>query len=195
MKNSEVDFKDMKISQTMSCTEIFQSIGKRQIQALMFHDQMYDLYDFLNLPGFKQWHRHQYMAESKEFLNTKKYFMSTHNKLLNLTSAEQPDSVIPASWYSYTRFDVTSQLVRQHTETSFNDYRCWEEDTKLMYQELSKMLLDTGHVADANMVDSLIADVTSELEALYDTLLRLKATNYDSVYILDIQDSIYKKYK
>ena len=40
----------------MTCEEIFQTINDRQIQALMFHDEMSDLYDFLGLYGFKRWH-------------------------------------------------------------------------------------------------------------------------------------------
>lgn len=40
----------------MTCTEIFQEVGKRQVKALMFHDKMKDLYDFLGLAGFKRWH-------------------------------------------------------------------------------------------------------------------------------------------
>ena len=64
------------------CREIFQRITNRQIEALMFHDKMSDMYNFLGLSGFKRMHECQYFSESAEFKKTKKYFMTNHNMLL-----------------------------------------------------------------------------------------------------------------
>ena len=184
-----------KSTEDMTCTEIFQEIGKRQILALMFHDHMRDLYDFLNLSGFKCWHHHQYMTESEEFLKTKHYFMSTHNKLLNIGDTGQPKEIFPKSWYKYTRIDVTPQLVKQYVEESFNTYKSWEEDTKHMYEDFCKTLKDMGNIADANEVNRLVEDVTCELKMLYKVMLKLRAVGYDVVYILDMQSWLHKKYK
>lgn len=184
----------MKSNKTMCAAEIFQQISKRQVQALMFHDQMYDLFGFLNLKGFRQWHRHQYKTESDQFLNTKEYLMSTCNRLLDISDAGQPKLYIPESWYEYTRFEVTPQLIKQYTELAFNKYKDWEEDTKRIYEEFSKSLLDMGNVADAEMVNCLIKDVTCELNDLYGVLLRLKAVNYDIIYMLDMQPEFLDKY-
>lgn len=185
----------MKLKENVTCTEIFQEIGKRQVLALMFHDSMCDLYNFLNLSGFKRWHEHQYLEESKEFLNTKHYFMSAHNRLLDITNTGQPDLVIPEGWYKYSRFDVTTQTIKQYVESSFDSYRAWEEETKHLYEELSKALFDMGYVADSEMVNQLVKDVSEELKEVYSTLLRLKAANFDIVYTLDIQHEFHKKYK
>lgn len=179
----------------MSYTEIFQEISKRQVLALMFHDSMYDLYDFLNLPGFKCWHKHQYLSESKEYLNTKHYFMSTHNKLLDTNDLDQFKSVIPTNWYGYTRFDLNSQSIKQYVESSFNEYRKWEEDTKKLYEELSQALFDLGYISDSEKANGLIQDVTEELKMIYKIMLKLKAANYDVIYILDMQHWFHKKYK
>ena len=179
----------------MNCTEIFEQIGRRQVLALMFHDHMRDLYDFLNLQGFKCWHHHQYISESEEFLKTKHYFMSTHNKLLDIGDTGQPESVIPDNWYGYTRLDVTPQLMKQYTESSFTSYKNWEEETKKMYQECYTALISRGNVADAEKVKCLIKDVNCELKMLYKIMLKLKASGYDTIYILDMQHWIHKKYK
>ncbi len=181
-------------SEGLTCTEIFQEICKRQVIALMFHDSMCDLYGFLGFSGFKQWHKHQYMEESKEFLDTKQYFMSTHNKLLKV-NAEPPESIIPERWYSYNRFDATPQAIKQHLEVSFDNYRQWEEGTKHLYEDCSKDLFDMGYIADAEKVSQLIQDVSKELDDIYNTILRLKAAGYDLVYALDIQHEFHKKYK
>lgn len=178
----------------MSVTEIFQEISKRQILALMFHDSMYDLYSFLNLPGFKQWHKYQYIEESKEFLETKQYFVDVHNRLLDLDSPGQPKLVVPDSWYDGTRFDVTSQIMKQYIESSFNNYRIWEEESCSIYEACAKELLDMGNVSDYAWVSKLIEDVKTELKEIYKYMLKLRATNYDMPYIMEIQGKLSKQY-
>lgn len=187
----------MKINSTenLSPNDIFRDIVKHQILALMFHDQMRDLYDFLNLSGFRAWHEHQYINESKEFLCTKSYFMKTHNKLLDISDTGQPKIAIPENWYKYNRFDVTSQLLRQYTEISLNEYKVWEEDTKRIYEEYSKALFTMGYIADSEKIQQLIRGVSQELNEIYEVMLKLRSTEYDAVYILDIQDKICKKFK
>lgn len=161
----------------------------------MFHDRMHDLYGFLNLPGFKSWHKHQYLSESEEFLNMKHYFMSTHNKLLNTDDPGQPEMVIPDTWYKYTRLDISPQIIKQYTELSFEEYKTWEEDTKKLYEECSKSLHNMGQIGDAQEVNRLIQDVTEELNDLYEIMIELKSTNYDVIHIFDIQHKLQKKYK
>lgn len=190
---------DMKVEQkstkNLTCTEVFQEIGKRQVLALMFHDHMCDLYSFLNLSGFSCWHKHQYKSESEEFLNTKQYFMSAHNKLLDIGDPGQPEYIIPMSWYDYNRLDLTPQIVRQYTEVSFDEYKNWEEKTKSLYEKYSKVLMEMGNIADAQWINCLVDDVTCELKMIYKVMLKLKATNYDTIYMLDMQHWIHKKYK
>lgn len=185
----------IKSASEMTCTEIFQEISKRQITALMLHDQLKDLYDFLGLPGFKCWHYHQFIQESKGFQKLKHYFVSTHNKLLNHAKTEQPKQLIPDDWYNYTRMDVTPQLRKQYVEMSFEVYKDWEEETKRCYEEYSKALYDMGKTADACRVECLVNDVSCELKQLYKWMIKLKASGYDAGYILDIQSYFHKRYK
>lgn len=121
--------------------------------------------------------------------------MSVHNRLLDINDPGQPDPVIPPTWYNYTRLDINPQLVRQHVESSFDEYRNWEEETKKQLEDYAKALIEMGHIADAEQINRLIQDVSKELQELYSVLVRLKAVDYDIVYILDIQDKIQKKYK
>lgn len=41
-----------------NCKDVFSVINTRQITALMFHDEMADLFDFLGLRGFKRMHEY-----------------------------------------------------------------------------------------------------------------------------------------
>ena len=63
----------------INCKAIFEKVINRQISALMFHDEMADMYDFLGLSGFKRLHEYQYFCESAEYKAIKRYFLNHHN--------------------------------------------------------------------------------------------------------------------
>jgi len=179
----------------MTDEEIFSEISKRQISALMFHDQMADMCEFLNLTGFRCWHEKQYIEESKEMQKTKRYFMSTHNKLIFIDDVEQPQELIPDSWYSYTRLDVDAQILRQHTESGLMAYKIWEETSKRLYEQCAKALLEMGNVCDYAYVEKLIEDVNVELDQIYQRIAKFKSVDYDMTYIMEMQDKLSRKCK
>lgn len=179
----------------MSCSEIFQEINKRQIIALMFHDELADLYDFLGMNGFKRMHEYQYFAESAEHRGLKRYYINHHNKLLPEVDIHYDKELARLDWYRYSRMDVTSQAKKQTIESTFEKYNKWETETKQFYEDCAKKLFDMNMLADFNKVNDLIKDVDDELKRLDRLLLSLKACNFNEVYILSIQDGLHDKYK
>lgn len=177
----------------MSCHDIFREINDRMIVALMFHDQMADMYDFLGLNGFKRMHEYQHLSESAERRGLKRYYINHHNKLLIGGHVSDPD-VIPDEWVKYKRHEVSPQVRKQSVEKSFDMYRHWEHETKECYEKYAKALFDMGHVADAHKVECLVCDVDMELKCIDRMILSLRAVAYNEVYIVTIQDVIHEKY-
>ena len=186
--------KEEEKGRSKDCREIFTKIISRQIEALMFHDKMSDLYSFLGLSGFKRMHEYQYFAESAEFKETKKYFMKHHNMLLEENQIEAK-KYIPSDWLNYDRFDVTPQIKRQYTEKTFEEYKNWEKQTKWLYESLYQELMQAGAVEDAWFVEDLICDVSCELKCLEKICIKLKSTDFNMMYIYEIQSDIHEKYK
>lgn len=178
----------------MTSEDIFGAIHDRQISALMFHSQMADLFDFLGLMGFKRMHEYQYLAESAEHRGLCRYYTNHHNKLL-VGEHPQGPKVIPLEWGQYTRFDVTPQVRKQAVEKAFNEYREWESDTKKIYSEYSKALMNLGCVADALKINEYIKDVDQELKHLDRMLIKLKAISFDAVGIMDMQEGLHEHYR
>ena len=102
---------------------------------------------------------------------------------------------IPKDWINYSRFDVNSQLRRQYVEKSMAEYCDWEKETKCCLECWAKELLDMGMVADFEIVGKLVSDVGKELKCLERLVLKLKAVDFDPVYIVEAQPEIHKKYK
>jgi hypothetical protein len=55
--------------------------------------------------------------------------------------------------------------------------------------------LNNGNISDFAWVQKLVEDVQTELRDIYGCMLKLRYSNYDSVFILDLQKEIRKKYK
>ena len=177
-----------------TCVEIYRLIGSRQITALMFHDAMADLFDFLGLQGFKRMHEYQYIVESAEHRALKRYYLNHHGKLLPDTEVS-PVSVIPSDWYKYTRMDVTSSIRKQAVKTAFEQCYEWESETKELYSTAAVYLMNWHKVADFNKINGLLMDVDKELKRLERLIIRMSSVDYDPVYVDTLQGEYHEKYK
>lgn len=177
-----------------SCRDIYSAINSRQIKALMFHDQMADYFRFIGLEGFSWMHEYQHLAESMERRKVKQYYLKHHNKLLSDDEVD-PVDVIPNGWYQYTRMDVTPQVRQQAIQKAMTEYRDWEAGTKEFLQHCAAYLMGWRKIADFEQVEELIEDVDEELRCLDSLCLKLKAVDYDPVYIIEMQREYCDKYK
>lgn len=177
-----------------NCREVFSTINSRQITALMFHDEMADLFDFLGLRGFKRMHEYQYLVESAEHRALKRYYLNHHNALL-IEEDLEPIDVIPDDWYQYTRMDVTPAVRKQSVQRAMEQYREWESDTKKLYEKCCAYLVAWQNIADFNKVNDLVQDVDMELKYLERLCIELKAVEYDCSYIEILQDKYHEKYE
>lgn len=177
-----------------SCAEAYAVVNSRQITALMLHDDMADLFDFLGLHGFKRMHEYQYLMESAEHRALKRYYINHHNMLLPENELT-PVSVIPKDWVNHTRMEVTPSVRKQYTKMAMEEYHKWESETKDIYNKMAYYLMDWQKVADFNKINCLIADVDMELKYLQRLCIELKAVDYDPSYLLVIQDKYHEMYK
>lgn len=177
-----------------SYKEIYREIQTRQIIALMFHDSMADMFDFLGLKGFKRMHEYQYLAESLEHRALKRYYINHHGMLISEGDIDDVE-VIPYDWYQYTRMDVTPAVRKQAIQKAMEQYRTWETDTKAFYEKCASYLLAWQKIADFNTVNDLIKDVDKELKQLERLCIELSSVDYDDSYVAEIQSTLHKKYK
>lgn len=177
-----------------SCKEIFAAVNRRQITALMFHDDMADLFDFLGLRGFKRMHEYQFFEESAEHRALKRYYLNHHGELIPEEELDRFE-VIPSDWYKYTRMDVSAPVRKQAVQRAMEQYHDWESETKELYEACAKYLLDWGAIADFNKICDLVKDVDMELKYLERLCIELKSVDYSAEYIGVMQDKYHEAYK
>lgn len=174
--------------------EVFNRINQRMIKAIMFHEQMADYFDFLDMCGLKRWHEYQYLKENAELRGLHRYSI---NHLARIISNDDVGATnyIPASWYNATRMQVDNSTRRQAVKDAFEKWYDWEKETKEFLETQFKMLTDNSKIAEANKINSLIKEVDKELKKVMRKMLEYKAVDYDLSYIMFQQEDMHDHFK
>lgn len=164
------------------------------IEGLMIHEELANYYDFLGLEGYKRCHEYHYIMETLNYRSLCRYFINHHNMLIPDTKVDTPD-VIPESWYSHTRDDVDSATKKNAVKSGLVKWVTWERETKKLYEQMYKELMEIGEVASAMKIKEFICDVDCELKKAERYWLNKEAIGYDMVQIIDEQKRKHDKYK
>ena len=178
----------------MTVEEIFSNISSHQILGLMVHTQLADYYDFLGLEGYKRCHEYHALKETCNYRGISRYFINHYNKLIPEQKIEDPE-MIPQSWYNYTRQDVDNGTKRSAVKTALDKWVDWEKDTKELYEQMYKELMELDEVAGACKVKELICEVDEELKKAERYQLNKMMTEYNLSDIVHEQARKHKKYK
>ena len=123
-----------------------------------------------------------------------RYFINHHSMLIPDTRIETP-SVIPESWYSHVREDVDSATKKNGVKAGLQKWVQWERDTKKLYEQMYKELMDIDEVASAMKIKCFIEDVDCELKKAERYWLNKEAIGYDMTAIIEEQGKKHKKYQ
>lgn len=170
----------------MTVEEIFSSIASHMLKGMMIHEQFANYYDFLGLPGYKECHEYHFLEETLSYRSLMSYYIAHHNKLIPDARIETP-KMIPDLWYKHVRRDVDTTTRIGAVKMGLEKWVEWETETKKLYEDSYKCLMEQGDVASAIFVYGLIKDVDDELATAEEYLLDKEATNYDMTHIMDEQ--------
>lgn len=174
--------------------DVFNSIAKRQTTNVMKHLQLADMFDFLNLRGEKRQQEYHAFEEWAELRATHRYAINHLYRLIDDKGVEIP-ALIPASWFTATKKDVSNDNRRQYTKMAYEEWQKWETETKAFYEQCFKTLTDNAKIAEANKVNELIKDVDEELKYLSREFLELKTVDFALDFILLKQDEKHNYYE
>lgn len=178
----------------MTVEDIFSGIVLHQIGGMMFHDQMAQFFDFLNLHGFKRMHEYHYKCESKKMRDVERFYINHAQKLLPENRVEDPKA-LPQSWRSYSRMNIDTNNKRRAVKDGFSKWVDWEHKTLDLYSKYYSELMNMGEIQYALKVQELVKDVFHELKKAERLYIMLENCDYDMVYLAEIQPEYHKKYK
>lgn len=178
----------------LTSDEIFKKINDHMIKGIVFHAEMADYFDFLNLHGFKRLHEYRYLKESCEMRGLHRYYVNHFEKLLPESSGDMP-AVIPKGWIGYIRSDVGSDAKKDYVKQAFETWYNWELSTKDIMEVAYTELCEIGEIAAACKIKELLMDADQCAKKASRMKLKLQSINYDMPTIALMQDDIHKKYK
>lgn len=164
------------------------------IKGIMFHEQMANYYDFLGLEGYKRCHEYHMFKEMCSYRSLYRYFINHHDMLIPDERIENPEA-IPASWFKYERQDVDAGTKKSAVRSGLVAWVDWERDTKTMYEDMYKELMELGEVASAFKIKELVCEVDQELKKAERYLLNKELIGYDLIAIVEEQKSKHRKYE
>lgn len=177
----------------MNAEEIFSKINGHMIEGIMYHDQMAQYYDFLDLHGYKRQHEYHMLCETVARRALLRYYINHFNRLLPEISVVDPEA-IPNGWRGYKRQDVDAGTKKRAIREGHAGWRDWEYATKRMYEQSYKDLCDIGEIAAARKVCQLVEDVDMELKSVDREQIELASIDYDLPSIYLCQGEIHEKY-
>lgn len=177
----------------MTVEEIYGEIGAHMIKGMMLHEQLANYYDFLGLKGYKRCHEYHYLQETCAYRGVCRYFINHHSKLIPYKEVEDP-KIIPSNWYNYSRQDVDASTKRNGVRTGLTSWVNWERETKILYEQMYKELINIDEVASAMKIKELLCDVDHELKMAERYWLDKEAVGYDMSVIIEEQSRKHDKY-
>lgn len=173
---------------------IYRQLDDRMHEAICFHSQLADYFCFLGLQGFKRMAEYQYMKECAALRKMHRRYIDMHHMILPMSECDTPD-IIPGDWHRYTTHDIDDTVIPKFVRMALKQYYEWEHETKELYQELSRKLMDLGLVADHEYIKELLVDVEKECKKAMHLYESLNGTGYDVNAIHQMQDKYHEKYK
>lgn len=178
----------------MTVEEIFAKLKRHSIKGIMFHAQMADYFDFLNLYGYRRMHEHRYTEESINLLCLSKHYINQYNRLIPEERVDDP-RVIPDNWYSHERANVIQSERKTFIMQAFDKWYNWEIETKNLYQEAYSELCKLNEMTSAGIVKNMLMSTEKELKDACKMKLTLRMTDYDMPTIYLCQEELSKKYE
>ena len=178
----------------MNVADVFKTISAHMIKGFMMHEQLADYFDFLNLHGYKACHEYHAQAEYRSLRRLHDFYINTYNKLIPEEKIQNP-SVIPDSWYRYSRQDVDTKTKRQAVKDATEQWIAWETEARDTAITMAHELTAIGDDLASAYVLNLAEDAARELRWAQKKHIDFLAADYDIGFILGQQDRYHEWYK
>ena len=167
---------------------LMKKLYDHQMDGIIFHFQMIDMYDFLHLKGFRKWQEAMVKEEIEGTAETQHHINKSHHKLLPPYQKVYENNIIPNSWYEQSSMNISKEDIVRETKRSLHEYLNWEKGTLDMLAELSKELIEHEAYSEYMDVREISEHVAGEIHYIECLMIELESVGYDAVYIQKLQN-------
>jgi uncharacterized protein YecT (DUF1311 family) len=159
---------------------------------MMFHNEMADYFDFLNMHGFKRMHENAFLSDSKNVRVLDRYFINHYEKMPE-TGAKEAKTAISSGWYDVTRTETDENSKRRAIRNAFTAWLEFEEETCKALNSVYETLEDNADAAAAHVIEKMIHCIDKRLKRLKRLIDAAQDVNFDLSYLYLIQPKLHRK--
>ena len=170
--------------------QVLQDVYNHQMDGIVYHSSLVDMYDFLHLKGMRKWQKNQLKHEMKCAQKIQHHFIKHHHMLLKPYVTEKPKSAIPDSWYSVDSMDLSASDIIKEAKKSLGYLIEWEEGTCEFLRKQAMILMEHDAFDEYLLVKEMMSHVAAEKHYIESLMMELESVNYDPVYLRRVQERL-----
>lgn len=182
------------IDKNMSCKEIMIEIAKRKLKGVMAHADMADIFNLMNLHGFKRKHEFQSLKENAELISLKRWITERYKIIPNLKNSSIDINPLGIKDKG-TRDNISRENKMKVTKELFKTLVDWETETLEMLEKAYSILVEKESIADSIKVSKLISDTDKELKYYSRDWVKYEDIGWDLTLITYDQNNLHEIYK
>lgn len=176
----------------MAVQEIFTKLANRMIGAIMIHTQLSQLFVFVDLLGDARKQDNQLQEETHGYSELNKYYAQHHHNILFADNPPQID-ILNLNILKKPNDELTPEDKVRLIQHGLREWITWEQNSKVLYEDAYRELIDLSEVASAEFIMRYVRDVDEELKTA-EMLYRVRdAVDWDLGVIYDKQARLGKR--
>ena len=175
----------------MPMHEIFKKLSNRMVGAMMIHTQLTELFNFIDLETDAKRQKKQLHEESDGLLKLEKYAAQHHHILITSDNPPQVD-ILNLNILKQPNDKLSPDNKIYLIQYAMKEWIEWEKESKIIYEDAYRNLVDMSEIAAADFVLQYVKDVDKELRDA-ELLYRVRdAIDWDLPTIYDKQARLSK---
>lgn len=171
--------------------EIFKKLSNRMVGAMMIHTQLTELFNFIDLESDAKRQKKQLHEETDGLLKLEKYAAQHHHILITSDNPPQVD-ILNLGMLKQPNDELSPDNKIYLIQYALKEWIEWEKESKIMYEDAYRHLVDMSEIAAAEFVLRFVKDVDKELRDA-ELLYRVRdAIDWDLPTIYDKQARLEK---
>lgn len=175
----------------MTTHNIFTKLANRMVGAMMIHTQLTELFNFIDLESDAKRQKKQLREETDGLLKLEKYAAQHHHILITSDNPPQVD-ILNLGMLKQPNDKLSPDNKIYLIQYAMKEWIEWEKESKIMYEDSYRNLIDMSEIATADFVLQYVRDVDKELRDA-EFLYRVRdAIDWDLPTIYDKQARLSK---
>lgn len=175
----------------MTTHNVFTKLANRMVGAMMIHTQLTELFNFIDLKPDAKRQRKQLHEETDGLLKLEKYASQHHHILITSNNPPQVD-ILNLGMLKQQNDELSPDNKIYLIQYAMKKWIEWEKESKIMYEDSYRNLVDMSEIAAADFVLQYVKDVDKELRDA-ELLYRVRdAIDWDLATIYDKQARLSK---